>query len=135
MTARDEKVSSNKFERSRGERKPLTGSEDDSDNESPPRELRVASVASRHRHGERTDNDSAVYPHRDLLVNAHLLVVRVVDLAGLELADSVQNRAPVPAAKRGRPPKGRASQLPASEVRSGFRSYLQADVRQSCTDR
>ena len=95
----------------------------------------MAGVAGRHRHGERTNDDSAVNPHRDFLVNAHLLVVRVVDLAGLELANSVQDRAPVPAAQREEQPKGRASQLPAPQVRSGFRSYSQSDVRQSRANR
>ena len=89
----------------------LTGSEDDGDDERPPRELRVAGVARRHCHREGDEDDTAVNVHRHLLVDEHLLVVRVVDLASLELADGIQDRAPVPAVNRRAEGKKRPGQL------------------------
>lgn len=56
--------------------------------------------------------------HGNLLVDEHLLVVRVVDLARPELADSVQDRAPVPDADVG---EGRANGEVATKVVDGVR--------------
>jgi len=70
--------------------------EDQSDDESPPRKLRVAGVASSHGASERSNHDSTVDPHGNFLVNSHELVVRIGLSSSSVRLESLEDRSPVP---------------------------------------
>ena len=78
-------------------------SDEESDDQSPPRNLRSTGVAGSHGHSERRAEDNSVPPHGDLLVNLHALVVRVGGGARAPLLDGSPHGRHVPNAYVSKP--------------------------------